>query len=182
MSGFARASAFCFADAPGRGGGLLFGILTCSSATAPRGCESTAPRYTSQQARLRGWAAPDNSGLCRPESLRGMFLFPVGDQGVTQGGLVPLEIAPASAGFVTPAGVTAIGGPPLACSLPTFCHETESRSPGRGVPLSQRVFPACGRGKGSVPRPRARPSFAARQKKAKTRIETRGFYGFPFPL
>ena len=40
-----------------------------------------------------------------------MFLFPVGDQGVTQGGLVTLEIAPAQAGFVTSADMTAIGVP-----------------------------------------------------------------------
>ena len=43
--------------------------------------------------------------FCRPG------ISPPGGRGVTQGGLVPLEIAPASAGFVMSADMTAIGVP-----------------------------------------------------------------------
>ena len=139
-------------------------------------------------ARKREGGASVNSGPCRPGALHGLFLFPVGDQGVTQGGLVPLEIAPAQAGFVMSADMTAMGGSPLVRSLVTFCR-TQKVTRRRHVSKTFFYFrrkqisrPAPGR-KAHSPRPPAAsaPATAPRRteciQKGLTALKNRGKIG-----
>ena len=96
---------------------LLCRFGSCSSATAPRRARTGGqPPSPTAAARQRGWVDESIQGSAGRGCCEGCSCSPPGGLGVTQGGLVPLEIAPASAGFVTPAGVTAIGVP-LWCVL-----------------------------------------------------------------